>query len=108
MRYGPTDSERVRRQKSPEASLVAMCLVVAAALFMQGLDGSVLNTSLPQMANSFGVNAVELNTVITAYMLAVAVATPVSGWLAHRYGSKRVFAAAIALFTLASIGCGVA
>lgn len=98
----------MRRQKPPEASIVAVCLVVAAALFMQGLDGAVLNTSLPQMAGSFGVNAVDLNTVVTAYMLAVAVATPVSGWMAHRYGAKRVFAAAIALFTLASIGCGVA
>jgi EmrB/QacA subfamily drug resistance transporter len=108
MGHDLTGSGEVRAQKPPEASIVAVCLVVAAALFMQGLDGAILNTSLPQMAASLGVNAVDLNTVIIAYILAVAVATPVSGWMAHRYGAKRVFAAAIAIFTLASIGCGVA
>ena len=83
------------------------CLLVAVAFFMENLDGVVIVTALPQMARSFGVNAVDLNIGVTAYMLAVAVFIPVSGWMVDRFGARDVFAGAIALFTAASALCGL-
>lgn len=83
-------------------------LVVAAAFFMQGLDGAIMNTSLPQMAASFHVHAVDMNSGITAYILVLAILTPLSGWMADRFGARAVFASAVLIFTLASVGCGAA
>ncbi len=80
--------------------------LVAAALFMENLDGAIIVTALPQMARSFGTDPVSLNIGVTAYMLALAVFIPVSGWMADRFGARRVFAAAIAIFTGASVLCG--
>lgn len=81
--------------------------LVAAALFMEMLDGTIIATALPQMARSFNVSAVHLNVGMTAYMLTLAVFIPISGWVADRFGSRSVFAAAIALFTVASLFCGL-
>ena len=88
----------------PRAKLVTT--LVAAAFFMENLDGTVIATALPQMAVSFGSNPVDLNTGMTAYMLMLAVFIPVSGWLADRFGARTVFSSAIGIFTLASILCG--
>jgi EmrB/QacA subfamily drug resistance transporter len=82
--------------------------LVAAALFMEMLDGTIIATALPQMARSFNVGAVHLNIGMTAYMLALAVFIPISGWVADRFGSRSVFAAAIGVFTVASLFCGLA
>jgi EmrB/QacA subfamily drug resistance transporter len=87
------------------STLVA--LLVAGAFFMENLDGTVIATALPQMALSFHASPVDLNMGMTAYMLALAVFIPVSGWIADRIGARRVFAWAIALFTFASILCGM-
>src|ERR1700751_691575 len=87
------------------STLVA--LLVAGAFFMENLDGTVIATALPQMAQTFGVSAVDLNVGMTAYMLTLAVFIPVSGWVADRLGARTVFASAIGLFTLASILSGV-
>ncbi|HEY0296250.1 MAG TPA: MFS transporter, partial [Bordetella sp.] len=81
--------------------------IVGCALFMQMLDSTVVATALPAMAASLGSTPVRLNVAITAYLLAVAVFVPVSGWAADRYGARRVFITAIALFTLSSIGCAM-
>src|SRR3954465_10315065 len=89
----------------PPSTLVA--LLVAGAFFMENLDGTVIATALPQMAQTFGVGAVDLNVGMTAYMLTLAVFIPVSGWVADRLGARTVFASAIGLFTLASILCGI-
>lgn len=80
-------------------------LLVAAALFMEYLDGTIIATALPHMAESFGVAAVQLNIGITAYLVAVGTVIPLSGWLAERLGSRRLFIAAMLLFALASLGC---
>ena len=85
-----------------------VALIVAAAFFIQNLDGAIITTSLPQMAHSFGVGTVDVNIGITAYILAVAAFVPLSGWVSDRFGAKRVFAGAIVMFTLASIGCAAA
>ncbi|TIT88122.1 MAG: multidrug efflux MFS transporter, partial [Mesorhizobium sp.] len=83
-----------------------VALIVAVAFFMQLLDSTIISTSLPQMGQSFGVSAVAMSIGITAYMLTMAVFVPLSAWLADRFGARNIFLGAIALFTLAAIGCG--
>lgn len=80
--------------------------LIAGAFFMENLDGTIIATALPQMARSFHVGAVNLNIGMTAYLLTLAVLIPMSGWVADRFGSRSIFAAAIAVFTLASLLCG--
>ncbi len=82
-----------------------MALLVAGALFMEILDATIIAPAIPLIAQSFGVDAVSVNMAISAYLVTVAVLIPVSGWLARRFGIRRVFIAAIAIFTLASLGC---
>ena len=74
---------------------------------MQNLDGTIVMTALPSMARSLGVNPVHMSSAITSYLVALTVFIPVSGWVADRFGAKRVFMSAIALFTLASALCAV-
>lgn len=81
--------------------------VVASAMFMELLDATVLLTALPRMAEAFGRDPVDLSIGITAYLLAFAALIPASGWVADRYGTRNVFAAAIALFVVASVMCGL-
>jgi EmrB/QacA subfamily drug resistance transporter len=81
--------------------------VVAVALFMQQLDGTIVNTAVPTMAASLEVESLSLKSVLTSYTIAIAVFIPMSGWLADRFGTKRVFAAAVAIFTLGSLACGL-
>jgi EmrB/QacA subfamily drug resistance transporter len=82
--------------------------LIAGAFFMENLDGTIIATALPQMARSFHVGAVNLNIGMTAYLLTLAVFIPISGWVADRFGSRSIFAAAIATFTIASLLCGAA
>src|SRR6266446_1287492 len=84
---------------------VVIALLVAGALFMEQLDGTVIATALPQMAQSFGVAAVELNIGMSAYLLTAAVFIPASGWMTDRFGARTVFASAIVTFTLSSVLC---
>jgi EmrB/QacA subfamily drug resistance transporter len=83
-------------------------LIVAAAFFMETLDGTVVNTGLPAMAAGFGTTALAVSVGITAYLVAMAVFVPAAGWCAERFGARSVFATAVAVFTLASLGCGLA
>ncbi len=92
----------------PASGARRVALIVAAAVFMQNLDGVIIATSLPQMASAFRVRPADLNIGITAYMLSTAAFVPLSGWVADRLGAKRVFAGAIVIFTLASLLCGFA
>jgi EmrB/QacA subfamily drug resistance transporter len=81
--------------------------VVATALFMEQLDSTIVNTAIPTMAASLGVAPLSLKAVVSSYILSLAVFIPISGWMADRFGTRRVFMAAVALFTLSSILCGV-
>ncbi|WP_118182776.1 MFS transporter [Paraburkholderia phosphatilytica] len=81
--------------------------IVAATFFMEYLDTTVIATALPQMAHSFGVGPNSLSLGMTAYMLALAIFIPASGWVADRCGSRTVFASAIVAFTAASVLCGL-
>jgi len=83
----------------------AATLIVAAGLFMESLDATIIANALPHMARSFGVLPLTLNIGITAYMIAVGAFIPVSGWLSGRFGARATFATAVAGFTLASLGC---
>jgi EmrB/QacA subfamily drug resistance transporter len=83
-------------------------LIVACALFMENLDSTVISTSLPAIAADIGVNPLALKLAVTSYLLSLAVFIPASGWTADRFGARRVFAAAIFVFMLGSIGCALA
>ncbi|MDO8287779.1 MAG: MFS transporter [Parvibaculum sp.] len=82
-------------------------LIIACALFMENLDSTVVSTSLPAIARSFGENPLRLNLAITAYLLSLGIFIPVSGWAADRFGARTVFCWAIVIFTLGSIGCSM-
>ena len=81
-------------------------LIVATSFFMENLDGTIIATALPQIADSLGVNAVDMSAGLTAYLVTIAIFIPVSGWVADRFGAQLVFGSAIAVFTLSSILCG--
>jgi EmrB/QacA subfamily drug resistance transporter len=81
--------------------------VVATALFMEQLDSTIVNTAVPSMAVSLHVTPLSLKAVVTSYILSLAVCIPISGWLADRFGTRRVFGTAVMLFTLASVMCGL-
>ena len=85
-----------------------LALLVAGAFFMENLDGTIISTAAPDMAASFGVRPADIGVAMTAYFVALAVFIPVSGWAADRYGARRVFVWAIAVFTLASALCAAA
>ncbi len=81
--------------------------VVATALFMEQLDSTIVNTAVPVMAASLNVSPLSLKGVVASYILSLAVGIPVSGWMADRFGTRRVFAWAVALFTFSSVLCGL-
>jgi EmrB/QacA subfamily drug resistance transporter len=82
-------------------------VIVACALFMQNLDSTVIATALPTMARAFGYDPVRMNVALTSYLLSLTVFIPASGWIADRFGTRHVFRAAIAVFTIGSILCGL-
>ena len=86
---------------------IIVALLVAGAFFMENLDGTVITTAIPHMSRSFGTNPIGLNVGITAYLLTLAMFIPMSGWIADRFGSRTVFASAIAIFTCSSVLCGL-
>ena len=85
-----------------------LALLVAGAFFMEILDATVIAPAAPHIAADLHVTAVSINVAITAYVLTLAVLIPISGWLTERFGARRVFSVAVALFTLASAGCAAA
>jgi EmrB/QacA subfamily drug resistance transporter len=83
-------------------------LIVACALFMQNMDSTVIAVAIPQIASALGEDPLRLNLAITSYLLSLAIFIPLSGWTADRFGARTVFRAAILVFTLGSICCGLA
>ncbi len=81
--------------------------LVAIAFFMQTLDGTILNTALPAMARDLAEDPLRMQGVVIAYMLTVALLIPASGWLADRFGTRRIFFSALVLFTLGSLLCAM-
>src|SRR5215475_2612118 len=81
--------------------------LVAVAFFMQSLDTTILNTAVPAIAQAMDVTPLDVKAVLASYTLSLAVFIPVSGWMADRFGTRRVFATAIGVFTLGSMLCGL-
>jgi EmrB/QacA subfamily drug resistance transporter len=81
--------------------------LVAVAFFMESLDTTILNTAVPAIAAALNVAPLSMKSVLASYTLSLAVFIPISGWMANRFGTRRVFASAIGLFTLGSLLCGV-
>jgi len=81
--------------------------LVAVAFFMESLDTTILNTAVPAISAALHVGALSMKAVLASYTLSLAVFIPISGWVADRFGTRRVFATAIGLFTLGSLLCGL-
>ncbi len=104
----PHDSETgARPPQGKRGYSIAIPLLVACALFMQNLDSTVIATALPAIARSMGEEPLHLNLAITSYLLSLAIFIPISAWMADRFGGRNVFGAAIVLFTVGSIACGL-
>ncbi|MGH8125163.1 MAG: DHA2 family efflux MFS transporter permease subunit [Rhodanobacteraceae bacterium] len=81
--------------------------LVAAAFFMQTLDSTIVNTAVPSIAHALAVPPIALKTALTSYVLTLAICIPASAWLSDRFGTRRVFAASVLIFTLGSLACGM-
>lgn len=86
----------------------AIALTVAAAYFMEMLDASIIATALPVIGAAFDTTALGVSASVTVYLVAMAIFVPAAGWCGERYGARRVFAAAVGVFTFASLLCGLA
>ncbi len=75
--------------------------------FMQALDATILNTALPAIAHSLDRSPLAMQSAIISYTLTVAMLIPMSGWLADRFGTRRIFMLAVSLFTLGSLACAL-
>jgi EmrB/QacA subfamily drug resistance transporter len=82
--------------------------IVAVAFLMESLDTTILNTAVPTVAAALGIVPLSMKAVLSSYTLSLAVFIPISGWMADRFGTRRVFSSAIGLFTLGSLLCGLA
>src|SRR5437879_5463606 len=80
--------------------------VISLAMFMEGLDSTILNTAIPAMSKSLQVNPIDLKIALISYLLTLAIFMPISGWVGDKFGVKRTFLCASVLFTLGSIWCG--
>src|ERR1700727_3064677 len=89
------------------ASKAVLPWLVAVAFFMESLDTTILNTAVPTIAAALHVAPLSMKSVLASYTLSLAVFIPISGWMADRFGTRRVFASAIGIFTLGSFLCGV-
>src|SRR6266704_1712339 len=95
-------------RSSPDASVKRLLpWLVAVAFFMEALDTTILNTAVPTVAAALKVAPLSMKAVLASYTLSLAVFIPVSGWVADRFGTRRVFASAIGLFTLGSLLSGI-
>jgi EmrB/QacA subfamily drug resistance transporter len=81
--------------------------LVAVGFFMESLDTTILNTAVPAIAHALKVQPLNMKAVLASYTLSLAVFIPISGWMANRFGTRRVFAWAIGIFTLGSFLCGI-
>ena len=82
--------------------------IIALSFFMEGVDSTIINTAIPAMADSLSVDPVDLKVALISYLLSLAIFIPISGWIADKYGSKKVFITELIIFKLRSIWCGFA
>jgi EmrB/QacA subfamily drug resistance transporter len=103
----PLVEEHDRGSALAVASRRLLPWLVAVAFFMESLDTTILNTAVPAIAAALHVAPLSMKAVLASYTLSLAVFIPISGWMADRFGTRRVFASAIGLFTLGSLLCGI-
>src|SRR5271167_4884206 len=102
----PTNSASVPAAPSASSKRLLPWLV-AVAFFMESLDTTILNTAVPAISEALKVTPLSMKSVLASYTLSLAVFIPISGWMADRFGTRRVFASAIGIFTLGSFLCGI-
>jgi EmrB/QacA subfamily drug resistance transporter len=113
MRRLPTPSPRSRVSQARDTAILSdtakrlLPWLVAVGFFMESLDTTILNTAVPVIAHSLEVPPLSMKAVLASYTLSLAVFIPISGWMANRFGTRRVFASAIGIFTLGSFLCGI-
>jgi EmrB/QacA subfamily drug resistance transporter len=104
----PDPSKALSPQPSRSASSRRLVpWLIAVAFFMESLDTTILNTAVPTIAAALHVAPLSMKSVLASYTLSLAVFIPISGWMADRFGTRRVFASAIGIFTLGSFLCGI-
>jgi EmrB/QacA subfamily drug resistance transporter len=91
----------MNQNTSPDALL----WLVAIGFFMQTLDATIVNTALPAMAQSLGESPLRMQSVVISYTLAMAMLIPATGWIADRFGTRRIYLIALSLFTVGSLLC---
>jgi EmrB/QacA subfamily drug resistance transporter len=84
-----------------------IALIIACALFMEALDSTILNTAIPTMARSLHTDPIDLKIALISYLLSLAIFIPISGWIADKFGAKRVFITALLIFAVSSLWCGL-
>jgi EmrB/QacA subfamily drug resistance transporter len=102
-----TEARSSAQSALPESSRRLLPWLIAVAFFMESLDTTILNTGVPTIAAALHVAPLSMKSVLASYTLSLAVFIPVSGWMADRFGTRRVFASAIGIFTLGSFLCGI-
>jgi len=91
----------------PEATLALLPWLIAVAFFMESLDTTILNTAVPTVAAALHVAPLSMKSVLASYTLSLAVFIPISGWMADKFGTRRVFGSAIGIFSFGSFLCGI-
>jgi DHA2 family multidrug resistance protein len=99
---------RGEQAAAPAANRGAITASIMLATFMQGVDTTITNVALPHMQGSLSASQDQIAWVVTSYIVAAAIMTPLTGWLAGRFGIKYVFLISVIGFTLASALCGAA
>lgn len=100
----PSHAAQVRLAPRARAFVTASVML---ATIMQVLDSTIANVALPHMQGSLSATQDQITWVLTSYIVAAAIGTPLTGWLAGRYGRKRIFLMSVAGFTITSIACGM-
>src|ERR1700759_2115613 len=103
----PIPSAAMQAPEPSDAARRLLPWLVAVAFFMESLDTTILNTAVPTISEALKVTPLSMKSVLSSYTLSLAVFIPISGWMADRFGTRRVFASAIGLFTLGSLLCGL-
>ena len=95
-------------QPIPEVNPWLIAIAVMSSTFMEVLDTTVVNVSLPHIAGSLSASVDEATWTLTSYLVANAIILPMTGWLANNFGRKRLLIASVTGFTIASFFCGLA
>ena len=103
----PAAAQPAAQSPLPDSSKRLLPWLIAVAFFMESLDTTILNTGVPTIAAALHVAPLSMKSVLASYTLSLAVFIPISGWMADRFGTRRVFASAIGIFTLGSFLCGL-